>query len=59
MQDKVGVRGPDIAWEIHIVLGEAPDMACMPNRLRINRHGRPDPGRQCRIAPLLKHSQRA
>ncbi len=30
VQDKVWVQGPDIAWEIYTVLGDAPDMACMP-----------------------------
>ena len=30
VQDKVWVQGPDIAWEIYTVLGEAPSMACMP-----------------------------
>jgi catechol 2,3-dioxygenase-like lactoylglutathione lyase family enzyme len=31
VQDKVWVQGPDIAWEIYTVLGDAPDMVCMPN----------------------------
>lgn len=31
VQDKVWVQGPDIAWEIYTVLGEAPAMECMPN----------------------------
>jgi catechol 2,3-dioxygenase-like lactoylglutathione lyase family enzyme len=31
VQDKVWVQGPDIAWEIYTVLGEAPSMECMPN----------------------------
>jgi len=30
VQDKVWVQGPDIAWEIYTVLGEAPSMECMP-----------------------------
>ena len=30
VQDKVWIQGPDIAWEIYTVLGDAPDMACMP-----------------------------
>ena len=30
VQNKVWVQGPDIAWEIYTVLGEAPSMACMP-----------------------------
>lgn len=30
VQDKVWVQGPDIAWEIYTVLGDAPDMACRP-----------------------------
>ena len=30
LQDKVWVQGPDIAWEIYTVLGDAPDMACLP-----------------------------
>jgi predicted enzyme related to lactoylglutathione lyase len=29
VQDKVWVQGPDIAWEIYTVLGEAPQMACV------------------------------
>jgi catechol 2,3-dioxygenase-like lactoylglutathione lyase family enzyme len=31
VQDKVWVSGPDIAWEIYTVLGDAPDMACVPS----------------------------
>jgi hypothetical protein len=31
VQNKVWVQGPDIAWEIYTVLGDAPDMVCMPN----------------------------
>lgn len=30
LQDKVWVQGPDIAWEIYTVLGDAPDMVCTP-----------------------------
>jgi catechol 2,3-dioxygenase-like lactoylglutathione lyase family enzyme len=30
LQDKVWVEGPDIAWEIYTVLGDAPAMACTP-----------------------------
>lgn len=30
VQNKVWVQGPDIAWEIYTVLGEAPSMECMP-----------------------------
>ncbi len=30
VQDKVWVQGPDIAWEIYTVLGDAPSMECMP-----------------------------
>ena len=29
VQDKVWVQGPDIAWEIYTVLGDAPDMVCL------------------------------
>ncbi len=31
VQDKVWVQGPDIAWEIYTVLGEAADMVCVPS----------------------------
>ncbi len=31
VQDKVWVQGPDIAWEIYTVLGEAPEMVCTPD----------------------------
>ncbi len=31
VQDKVWVQGPDIAWEIYTVLGDAPSMECTPN----------------------------
>ena len=31
VQDKVWVQGPDIAWEIYTVLGDAPDMVCALN----------------------------
>ena len=31
VQDKVWVQGPDIAWEIYTVLGEAPAMECTPS----------------------------
>jgi catechol 2,3-dioxygenase-like lactoylglutathione lyase family enzyme len=30
VQDKVWVQGPDIAWEVYTVLGEAPSMVCTP-----------------------------
>jgi catechol 2,3-dioxygenase-like lactoylglutathione lyase family enzyme len=30
VQDKVWVQGPDVAWEIYTVKGEAPDMVCTP-----------------------------
>lgn len=30
VQDKVWVQGPDIAWEIYTVLGDAPAMALTP-----------------------------
>ena len=30
VQDKVWVQGPDIAWEIYTVLGDAPEMVCTP-----------------------------
>ncbi len=30
VQDKVWVSGPDIAWEIYTVLGDAPAMECLP-----------------------------
>jgi catechol 2,3-dioxygenase-like lactoylglutathione lyase family enzyme len=31
VQDKVWVQGPDVAWEIYTVLGDAPEMVCVPN----------------------------
>jgi catechol 2,3-dioxygenase-like lactoylglutathione lyase family enzyme len=31
VQDKVWVQGPDIAWEIYTVLGDAPSMECLPH----------------------------
>ena len=31
VQDKVWVQGPDVAWEIYTVLGDAPSMACVPS----------------------------
>ena len=44
VQDKVWVQGPDIAWEIYTVLGEAPEMACSTTA---------ETGDTCAAAPTL------
>jgi catechol 2,3-dioxygenase-like lactoylglutathione lyase family enzyme len=44
VQDKVWVQGPDIAWEIYTVLGEAPEMGCSTTA---------ETGDACSAAPQL------
>lgn len=43
VQDKVWIQGPDIAWEIYTVLGDAPDMACMPSGCSTESTAETDP----------------